>query len=611
MADKLRSRISREHVWLGYNFSSESWEIKIFGRCGAFHDGRHHRQGDKVKLHHKSRIQVGATAFDFVLPVDDEDIYESDYDERSDSYDRDESTGSQPVSFKFEAADGGSIHESDIEDDENYDYEETRPPQPYEYNYDDDDDDENENDEAEEDEEESGDEEEAEEMAKTKRGRGQKVILKAKKPAKKPSPPPTKLELNLKRVKSDEKPVKPETARDKKASKALPKTQPTANKKTQPAPAKAPKKVPAKTPAPAPQESPAPEAEKPAKREETSPSGVTAVDGDKEVAVNGIDFNDPSLPIGYQHKKRKGPGRPPKNGIMSKREFKEIQKEAKLKDKAEQMGMTLEELLATMNRSQPRAPSNDASKPEKAKPANKDGVGEDETPVADDEDPGGDAEQKKIAKAPRVARTPSPPMYEKDYTEEQLTRPQLNYAQMLHIVIEEKNGPMNLQNAYSAIEHKWPFFRFRVKGDGWKSSVRHNLTGHTAFRKVARDGKGHTWEIVPGVSVDKEAKRKKSPSPVRAPPPYQQQHLANPYQRPSYPPPAYPPHYPGQPPPHGQRPPPANMRPPSLNGGPPPPGNGTYVSPWASQPSSSQGPAPNHYGGYSGAYHNPSNYRPP
>ena len=72
-------------------------------------------------------------------------------------------------------------------------------------------------------------------------------------------------------------------------------------------------------------------------------------------------------------------------------------------------------------------------------------------------------------------------------------------------------GTMSLPQIYRAIERKYPYFKLRVQTQGWQSSVRHNLSQNAAFQKVQRDGKGWMWGVVPGVSIEKEKRRRASP----------------------------------------------------------------------------------------------------
>ncbi|KAH6722430.1 hypothetical protein BKA61DRAFT_592531 [Leptodontidium sp. MPI-SDFR-AT-0119] len=145
-------------------------------------------------------------------------------------------------------------------------------------------------------------------------------------------------------------------------------------------------------------------------------------------------------------------------------------------------------------------------------------------------------EQQKPARSPR---SPSPVYNEEDLTPEQLTKPSCNYVQLIYEALSEsKHKQMSLPQIYRAIQRKYPYFVVRVSTVGWQSSVRHNLGQNEGFEKVERDGKGWKWAIKEGATFEKEKKKKASP-----PPPYQPGHMqpiypgyAPGYQMPGYPP---------------------------------------------------------------------------
>ncbi|KAH8821078.1 hypothetical protein F5884DRAFT_73053 [Xylogone sp. PMI_703] len=213
--------------------------------------------------------------------------------------------------------------------------------------------------------------------------------------------------------------------------------------------------------------------------------------------------------------KRRGPGRPPKNGIMSKREQQQLAK----KQAQEKAKKTVQEHpVPTKNkvgrpRKHPR-PDTPPIKTEKRKytkrkpkepkdPLNPEGSGDDER-----------TKEKKEKKPPKPPRSPSPKFNEADLTPEQLAKPQANYVQLIYEALSNSpSGQMSLPQIYRAIQRKYPFFVLKCSTNGWQSSVRHNLSQHHAFRKVERDGKGWMWAIVEGVSIEKEKKRRMTPPP--------------------------------------------------------------------------------------------------
>ncbi|PKS07520.1 hypothetical protein jhhlp_006124 [Lomentospora prolificans] len=205
-----------------------------------------------------------------------------------------------------------------------------------------------------------------------------------------------------------------------------------------------------------------------------------------------------------QPPKRRGPGRPPKDGIMSKRERREMNKREQEKERQRQM----EEQAATgempMKRKvgRPRKhplPETADGKPEKRKYKPRKPKGEEE---------GSEAERRRERKERRLARPKSPPLKlrREDFTEEQLAKPNKNYGILIDEVLREA-GPdgLILKQIYNRISAKYPFYHFCTETKGWESSVRHNLIGNSAFRK---DPKSGAWTRVPGIELDAGKKRK-------------------------------------------------------------------------------------------------------
>lgn len=298
--------------------------------------------------------------------------------------------------------------------------------------------------------------------------------------------------------------------------------------------------------------------------------------------------------------KRKGPGRPPKNGIISKREEALLKKQAREEARAEaegkpapgkgKIGKDTKEVKQEESSVQP----NGKRKYVKRKRA---GGTEDPQAVRESTEhtdtvppeltlPPKPAKEKKPPKPPR---SPSPVFDESKMTPEQLAKPQSSYVVLIHEALTNAKTGLSLPQIYRAIERRYPYFKLRVQTQGWQSSVRHNLSQHAAFRKIERDGKGWVWGLVPEVSIEKEKKRRTTPPPVS------QQHYypPNPMMQHPFP-------YPGMPPSHGHMPPgpygmhsamqPGRMPypPPPRPGFPPPLVNAqsesTYRSPYQSTP---------------------------
>lgn len=225
---------------------------------------------------------------------------------------------------------------------------------------------------------------------------------------------------------------------------------------------------------------------------------------------------------------RKGPGRPPKNGIMSKREQALLARQAREVAKAavlEASGVQSEAGKGTdtngailgdgagLNPNQPPAKRKYTKRKSKDTQS---GELNDSTEQADRQ---GLARTKKPPKPPR---SPSPVYDESKMTPEQLAKPQTSYVVLIHdVIMNSPTRAMSLPQIYRAIERKHPFYKLRTSTNGWQSSVRHNLSQHKAFIKIERDGKGWMWGLDPEIPIEKEKKRKPTPPP--APQHYYQQ----------------------------------------------------------------------------------------
>lgn len=317
--------------------------------------------------------------------------------------------------------------------------------------------------------------------------------------------------------------------------------------------------------------------------------------------------------------KRKGPGRPPKNGIISKREQALLAKQArenakvvadqdssarrdrgKVKAGKDVKAAKKEEPLPQANgkrkyTKRKRAGGTDDQRAVRQSTEHTDSVPPEQSIAATL--PPKPAKEKKPPKPPR---SPSPVWDEATLTPEQLAKPPQNYIVLIHEALSNsETGAMALPQIYRAMQRRYPYFKLRATTVGWQSSVRHNLSQNGAFRKIERDGKGWMWGLVPGVSIEKEKKRRATPPPVSQ----------QPYYPPGPPPVQYPYSYPGMPHPNGRVPTnpyglPPGMPPAHMSHGLPPRGprgfplplvnaqsESTYQSPYQStQPSQSSAP---------------------
>ncbi|KAL8763079.1 MAG: hypothetical protein Q9184_001039 [Pyrenodesmia sp. 2 TL-2023] len=273
--------------------------------------------------------------------------------------------------------------------------------------------------------------------------------------------------------------------------------------------------------------------------------------------------------------KRKGPGRPPKNGIISKREQALLARQAKEAAKAAARNSSDAPAGRGKGKSIPQTPEdtqehsnlqpNGKRKYKKRKTKAEIEAGEQENNVREstehteslppDQNAAPPPKPPKPTKPPKPPRSPSPVFDEATLTAEQLAKPQSSYVVLIHEALSNsKCGQMSLPQIYRAIERKYPFYKLRVQTTGWQSSVRHNLSQHPAFRKIERDGKGWMWGLVPEVSIEKEKKRRMTPPPMSAGGYYPSPQMVQPpYPYSGMPPPnshmSYPPYqsYPGPP----------------------------------------------------------------
>ncbi|KAF2223934.1 hypothetical protein BDZ85DRAFT_260070 [Elsinoe ampelina] len=294
--------------------------------------------------------------------------------------------------------------------------------------------------------------------------------------------------------------------------------------------------------------------------------------------------------------KRKGPGRPPKNGVMSKRDEAIIKRKKKELQKAGLEVPPLAELLAMA-----RAESGTTTK--KPNEEDGDGTGVNGTPgegsagVGEGSSKPQTQAEIEAAKARKMAaKSPSPQKPETEYTEEELKKPQKTYVVLIHDALcNSTTGIMDLQQIYDAIQKMYPYYKYRSQTMGWQSSIRHNLIGSDAFEEAGKIGKGRLWKINPNFDIGKEKKRRAQTPPIsenRPPHMYQQHQQAQYNNNPNAPPQQQQQRYSQYGPspygtPYG---PPTNALP---NGARPPPSyaqqrNGNYYSPYAAQPQNGQ-----------------------
>ena len=60
--------ISRQHARLFYNFTTQRFEMTVFGKNGAFVNDQFVEKGVTVPLENRTKIQIGEVSFSFLLP---------------------------------------------------------------------------------------------------------------------------------------------------------------------------------------------------------------------------------------------------------------------------------------------------------------------------------------------------------------------------------------------------------------------------------------------------------------------------------------------------------------------------------------------------------------
>lgn len=247
-----------------------------------------------------------------------------------------------------------------------------------------------------------------------------------------------------------------------------------------------------------------------------------------------LDSTLAKVPVGELPPKRKGPGRPPKNGLISKRDQALVAKKQKEYEKRGDAVPTYDALVAEVRletkekeRLQKGVSNGDPApgttvvqsietEPTHTTAESAAGSKAQTTGQADaSAEPARKASPTKAQK--RKERTPSPVPPEESFTEEQLKKPNGTYVHIIdQILREHPDGGADLPDIYLRIQKKYPHFRYRVPTLGWQSSVRHNLLQHARFIERGKSGKGKVWTIDYSVSIDKEQKKRRAtPPPMR------------------------------------------------------------------------------------------------
>lgn len=206
--------------------------------------------------------------------------------------------------------------------------------------------------------------------------------------------------------------------------------------------------------------------------------------------------------------KRARPGRPPADGVMSKRERREREKCEKLNKtyNADEVPKNKKATKATQQQlGDDQATNGDAAVPRgRAKPKGKGAAKPSSTPENHDDGESSDASG---SKSKERERSPSPIRDKSEFTEEQLANPGSNYKDQLYEILREQGQPTSLKEVYHLFKEKWPHYRFR-ETLGWTSSIRHQCGTAEYLKKDGNKGKGRTLELDPKVNYETKAQLK-------------------------------------------------------------------------------------------------------
>nr|POF01379.1 pre-rrna-processing protein fhl1 [Quercus suber] len=520
-------KISKEHLLFAYNNAEERWEVEVLGARCMVNDSQHIR-GDIVPLNHDDEIMVVSLTIRFKLPdqrghspgishgtFGDSDDFDAEYDEDEDLESDLECTPDNTPPFDFEHL--GS------EDDE----------------------------------------------AEAER---KKVLAKSSIAAKKPK---IKLKLKKKAAVDGDQPKEVSGSKEKAAKLSLkqhkkkhhvPETlcidteqreEKSRKLKEEPAELMVEGMPPPRPPVP-------PHPTGPNAPESTVESGneIEAAQDRHVQPQNSPSIPPPVIEPGSifegvapeeMPQKRKGPGRPPKNGLISKRDQSFVKRKIKEYEKRGEQPPPMDELVSIVraeNKAKEAAQKAAArgelvaevmpsieydghlsvsrqdfdhnqryhqQQPQQQQQLrNENGDNQNAAPF--------DINGRPSSPRPKhVARSPSPIKPEIEFTEEEMKKPTMTYVHILDEVLKDHpNGKADLQEIYDRICKRYPYFKYKTTTSGWQSSVRHNLLQHGRFIESGRSGKGRLWAIDYNYDLSKEKKRKLTPPP--RPPPQQMSH---------------------------------------------------------------------------------------
>ncbi|KAF2215965.1 hypothetical protein CERZMDRAFT_94351 [Cercospora zeae-maydis SCOH1-5] len=509
-------RISREHLIIRYDRENTRWVMDVIGNM-ILHNGGLRRRGDSdIVLNHDDEIIIVSVSFRFMLPTDhegEEDFMESvEYDENGAENELDTSPADLRLTHTRDTVDTSDEGDSSEEDVP------------------------------------------LAQQSKPKKSKDKKSKTKE------PKPKPVKLKLKIKNAgKKAQASIEAASLEDK-APKAKGKTPAKSSGKAPVAVAKTPAKedgasesanqnVEAEAAKPKDEASVAPSIETPLPVEASQASQSAQPTQASPPAAINLDANsafagaDPSqLP-----QKRKGPGRPPKNGLISKRDDAGVKRKLKEYERQGIAPPPMNDLLEMVRAEQRQkdAAAKAASRGEAAPEAGMQNVdprmqnystayaattpNQPQQNVASGSSAPNDLQTPRSTspRPRRPARSPSPMPPRESFTEEQLKKPSITYVFIIDEILQDPalDGQADLQTIYDKIQKRWPYYRYGTATTGWQSSVRHNLLQSPRFVESGKSGKGKYWKIDFSHELDPKKRKQATPPPPNIPRnggPYQQ-----------------------------------------------------------------------------------------
>ncbi|KAF9580815.1 Pre-rRNA-processing protein fhl1, partial [Lunasporangiospora selenospora] len=124
--------ISRQHARLFYNFTTQRFEMTVFGKNGAFVNDLFVEKGVTVPLENRTKIQIGEVSFSFLLPkIEAEESVAQEAAVKQGSVTQKSSTSERPAATKPAVKREPSSQPSEPADASDYSSRDQKPPYSY------------------------------------------------------------------------------------------------------------------------------------------------------------------------------------------------------------------------------------------------------------------------------------------------------------------------------------------------------------------------------------------------------------------------------------------------------------------------------------------------